>query len=86
MALAGIEPVPPQWEASDFYLRYGTAIIWADRLYGLVVRVSGYRSRGPRFDSWPYQIFWEVGGLEGVHSASRGQLRSYMNEKVVAVV
>jgi hypothetical protein len=28
-----------------------------DRLCGLVVRVSGYRSRGPAFDSRPYQIF-----------------------------
>jgi hypothetical protein len=35
-----------------------------DRLYGLVVSVSGYRSRGPGVDSQPYQIFWEVGGLE----------------------
>jgi hypothetical protein len=35
-----------------------------DRLCGLVVRVSGYRSRGPGFDSRPYQIFREVGGLE----------------------
>jgi hypothetical protein len=35
-----------------------------DRLCGLVVRVSGYRSRGPGFDSWLYQIFWEVVGLE----------------------
>jgi hypothetical protein len=34
------------------------------RLYGLVVRVSGYRSRGPGFDSRLYQIFWELGGLE----------------------
>jgi hypothetical protein len=32
---------------------------------GLVVRVSGYRSRGPGFDSRPYKIFFlEVGGLE----------------------
>jgi hypothetical protein len=35
-----------------------------DRLFGLVVRVPGYRSRGPEFDSWRYQIFWEVVGLE----------------------
>jgi hypothetical protein len=36
-----------------------------DRLCGLVIRVSGYRSRGPGFDSRPYQIFWEErGGLE----------------------
>jgi hypothetical protein len=27
------------------------------RLCGLVVRVSGYRYRGPGFDSWRYQIF-----------------------------
>jgi hypothetical protein len=25
---------------------------------------SGHRSRGPGFDSRPYHIFWEVGGLE----------------------
>jgi hypothetical protein len=35
-----------------------------DRLYGLVVRVPGYRSRGPGFDSRSYQIFWEVVGLQ----------------------
>jgi hypothetical protein len=35
-----------------------------DRLCGLVVRVPGYRSVGPRFDSRRYQILWEVVGLE----------------------
>jgi hypothetical protein len=35
-----------------------------DRLCGLVVRVSGYRSRGPGFGFRPYQISWEAGGLE----------------------
>jgi hypothetical protein len=35
-----------------------------DHLCGLVVRVPGYRSRGPEFDSLRYQIFWEVVGLE----------------------
>jgi hypothetical protein len=29
-----------------------------------VVRVPGYRSRGPSFDSRRYQIFWLVVGLE----------------------
>jgi hypothetical protein len=32
-----------------------------DRLCGLVVRVSG---RGPGFDSRPYQVLCEVGGVE----------------------
>jgi hypothetical protein len=31
-----------------------------DRLWGLVVRVLGYRSRDPELDSRRYQIFWEV--------------------------
>jgi hypothetical protein len=35
-----------------------------DRLCDLVVRVSGYRSRGPGFDSRRYQIFWKVVGPE----------------------
>ena len=34
------------------------------RLCGLVVRVSGYRYRGPGFDPRRYQIFWVVVGLE----------------------
>jgi hypothetical protein len=29
-------------------------------LCGLVVRVPGYRSRGPGFDFWRHQIFWVV--------------------------
>jgi hypothetical protein len=40
-----------------------------DRLCGLVIRVPGYRSRGPGFDSRRYHIFLEVVGLE------RGPLR-----------
>jgi hypothetical protein len=35
-----------------------------DHLCGLVVRVPGYRSSHPGFDSLCYQIFGEVVGLE----------------------
>jgi hypothetical protein len=35
-----------------------------DRPCGLVIRVPGYISRGPGFDSRRYHIFWEVVGLE----------------------
>ena len=35
-----------------------------DRLCGLVVRVCGYRYRGPGFDPRRYRIFWVVVGLE----------------------
>jgi hypothetical protein len=35
-----------------------------DLLCRLVVRVLGYSSRGSRFDSRGYQIFWEFLGLE----------------------
>jgi hypothetical protein len=40
--------------------------LWDDRLCVLVIRVPGYRSRGPGsgFDSQPYHIYWEVVGLE----------------------
>jgi hypothetical protein len=34
------------------------------RLCGLVVRVPGYRSRGPGFDYRRYQIFCQVVGLQ----------------------
>jgi hypothetical protein len=29
-----------------------------------VVKVSGYRSRGPGFNFWRFQSFWEAAGLE----------------------
>jgi hypothetical protein len=49
------------------YWKYLDVYIWIiDRLCVLVVRVPGYRSRGPGFDSRRYHIFWEVVGLERV--------------------
>ena len=68
--------------ASRFFLCVCVCVcVCVDRLCGLVVRVSGYRYRGLGFDSRRYQIFWVVVGLDGVHSASWGQLRSYLNKK-----
>jgi hypothetical protein len=49
---------------------------------GLVVRVSGYRCRGPGFYSQCYQIFWVV-VWNGVLSALWVQLRSCL-EKIIA--
>jgi hypothetical protein len=46
------------------YIYLWLIIIGNDRLCGLVVRVSGYRYRGPEFDSRRFQIFWEAAGLE----------------------
>jgi hypothetical protein len=50
-----------------------------DRLCGLVVRVPGYKRRGPGFDYRRYQIFCIAVGLEwGLLSLMR--MRSYLQE------
>jgi hypothetical protein len=59
----------PLWHWSELTVKwpvtyFQTDTHWKDRLCGLVIRVPGYRSRGPGFDSRRYQIFWEVVGLE----------------------
>jgi len=67
--------LPPNSFSWRFSSRILSSIIFVtnvtvnDRLCGLVVRVSGYRYRGPGFDPRRYQIFWVVVGLE------RGLLR-----------
>jgi hypothetical protein len=48
-------------------LTFKICMILYDCLCGLVVRVSGYRFRGPRFSSWHCQIFREVVVWNGVH-------------------
>jgi hypothetical protein len=67
------------------FIFYETNIMYLntarDRLCGLLVRVCGYRPIGPGFDSRHFQIFWEAAVWNGVHSASWGQLRSYLKEK-----
>jgi len=44
-------------EKNEDRIFHGMLYALSDRLCGLVVRVSGYRYRGPGFDPWRYQIF-----------------------------
>jgi hypothetical protein len=55
-----------------------------DRLCGLVVRVPGYRSRGPGSIPGATRFSEKQWVWNGVHSASWVQLRSYLVEKVAA--
>jgi hypothetical protein len=52
------------WCSSELSNRIRVRYFKLDRLCGLVVRVPGYRSRGPGFGFLRYQTFWEVVGLE----------------------
>jgi hypothetical protein len=53
-----------KWILRNMSANFGLYSSGSDRLRGLVVRVPGYRSTGPGFDSQRYQIFSEVVGLE----------------------
>jgi hypothetical protein len=57
-----------------------------DCLCGLMVRVPGYRSRGPRSIPGATRFSEKYWVWNGVHSASWVQLRSYLKEKVAAPV
>jgi hypothetical protein len=52
-----------------------------DNLCGLVVRAPGYRSRGPGSISGATRFSERFCIWNGVHSASKVQLRSYLKEK-----
>jgi hypothetical protein len=58
----------PKWSGQKVCLNFWFWKLWITMkmfcLCVLVVRVPGYRSRGPGFDSRRYQIIWEVGSLE----------------------
>ena len=58
----------------------------SDRLCGLVVTVSGYRYRGPGFDSRRYQIFWVVVGLERGPLSLVRSIEELLEYKVAAPV
>jgi hypothetical protein len=60
--------------------------ILIDSLCGLVVRVPGYRSRGPGSILGATRLSEKWWVWNGVHSASWVQLRSYLKEKVAASV
>jgi hypothetical protein len=55
-----------------------------DRLCGLVVRHHGYRSRGSGSIPGATRFSEKQWVWNGLHSASRVQLRSYLKEKIVA--
>jgi hypothetical protein len=57
-----------------------------DRFCSLVVRVPGYRSRGPGSIPGATRFSEKYWVWNGVHSASWVQLRSYLKEKVEAPV
>jgi hypothetical protein len=57
-----------------------------DRLWGLVVRVPGYISRGPGSIPGATTFFWEIVGLERGPLSLVSTTESYLKEKVASSV
>jgi hypothetical protein len=51
-----------------------------------MVRVPGYRSRGPQFESWSYQIFREVVDVERGPLSLVRIIEDLLERKIVALV
>jgi hypothetical protein len=66
------------------YKRINIGCIWWDRLCGLVVRVLGYRSRGP--GSIPGTTKKKVVGLEGDPLSLASTTEELLDRKVAAAV
>jgi hypothetical protein len=58
-------PAPTWCQWQDLYFVICESL--ANRICGLVVRIHGYRSRSPGFDSPRYHIFWDVRIIEELH-------------------
>jgi hypothetical protein len=71
---------------ASFELDLYPEVAEVDRLCGPVIRVPGYRSRGPRSIPGATRFSEKLWVWSGVHSASWVQLRSYLEEKVTAPV
>jgi hypothetical protein len=67
-------------------LHYYYYTLFTDRLCGLVVTISGYRSRGSGFDFWCFQIFREAVGLERGPLSLVRTTEELLEGKVVAPV
>jgi hypothetical protein len=65
---------------------YRSPVMLVDRFCHLVVRIPGYRSVGPVFDSWHYHIFSEVVGLEWSPLRLVKIIEELLEEKVAAPV
>jgi hypothetical protein len=62
--------IPDKWKLLSYYASWRFQSLFVpfslmmDRICGLMVRVPDYISRGLRFDSRGYKIFWGIVGLE----------------------